>query len=194
MGIYAKAAENYVKAHCPSCQIITKDELFATAATNIPADVQDILRANPGIKWIICGDDYQAGFAVQGIQQAGVTGVSVLASGGSTPQLNDVRAGNSPYIADNLVSGVWAGWAGADEIIRLMLGKPAKDRRTAVPAPHTREHSTYKRSSGAYRHQFSDTVPQIMGRLAVGPGLKGEGGEARLPSSGYLTAKNGSAG
>ena len=126
VGIYAKAAQSYVKKNCPACKVTMKDELFATAATHIPADVQNVLRANPDIKWIICGYDYQAGFAVQGLKQAGVSGVSVVASGGSAPQLNQVRSGTSPYVADQLVSGVWAAWTGADEAMRLILGQHVK--------------------------------------------------------------------
>jgi ribose transport system substrate-binding protein len=126
VGVYVNAAKAYLAKNCPACKVTVKDELFANAATHIPGDVADILRANPGIKWIIAGYDYQAGFAVQGLRQAGLTGVNVVASGGSPPQLNMVRAGNSPYIADQLVSGTWAGWAGADEAMRLILKMPVK--------------------------------------------------------------------
>jgi ABC-type sugar transport system substrate-binding protein len=126
VGIYANAAKGYLNKNCPACQVVVKDELFASAATNIPADVQNIIRANPGIKWIVAGYDYQAGLAVQGLQQAGITDVKVVASGGNAPQLNQVRSGDSPYVADQLISGVWAGWVGADLSMRLMLHVPVK--------------------------------------------------------------------
>ena len=125
------AQVQYFKDHCPDCKVTVKNEQLATLATSVPADTQSILRANPDIKWILPAYDYLGGFVVQGLKQGGITDVSVVGADAVAQQLDQIRAGES-YVADVGETPVWCGWAGADEIMRLMLGKDAPNEEIPV--------------------------------------------------------------
>jgi ribose transport system substrate-binding protein len=126
-----EAQVQYFKDHCPACKVTVKNEQLATLATSVPADTQSILRANPDIKWILPAYDYLGGFVVQGLTQGAITGVSVVGADAVSQQLDQIRAGGA-YVADAGETPVWCGWAGADEIMRLMLGKSASNEEIPV--------------------------------------------------------------
>lgn len=125
------AQVQYFKDHCPNCKVTVKNEQLATLATAVPADTQSILRANPDIKWILPAYDYLGGFVVQGLSQGGLTDVSVVGADAVPQQLDQIRQGTS-YVADVGETPVWCGWAAADAIMRLMLGKPAPNEEIPV--------------------------------------------------------------
>lgn len=125
------AQVQYFKDHCPDCKVTVKNEQLATLATSVPADTQSILRANPDIKWILPAYDYLGGFVVQGLQQGALTGVNVVGADAVSQQLDQIRSGPY-YVADVGETPVWCGWAAADAIMRLMLGKDAPNEEIPV--------------------------------------------------------------
>ncbi len=126
-----EAQQAYFAANCPACKVTVKNEQLANLPTSVPADTQSILRANPDIKWILPAYDYLGGFVVQGLQQAGTTDVSVVGADAVSQQLDQIRKG-TPYVADVGETPVWCGWAAADEIMRLMLGKSVTNEEIPV--------------------------------------------------------------
>lgn len=126
-----EAQQAYFAQNCPACKVTVKNEQLASLATAVPADTQSILRANPDIKWILPAYDYLGGFVVQGLQQAGTTDVSVVGADAVSQQLDQIRKG-TPYVADVGETPVWCGWAAADEIMRLMLGKTVSNEEIPV--------------------------------------------------------------
>jgi len=126
-----EAQVQYFKDHCPACKVTVKNEQLATLATSVPADTQSILRANPDIKWILPAYDYLGGFVVQGLTQGAITGVSVVGADAVSQQLDQIREGGA-YVADVGETPIWCGWAAADEIMRLMLGKTASNEEIPV--------------------------------------------------------------
>jgi len=126
-----QAQVQYFKDNCPGCKVTVKNEQLATLATSVPADTQSILRANPDIKWILPAYDYLGGFVVQGLTQGAITGVSVVGADAVSQQLDQIRAGGA-YVADAGETPVWCGWAAADEIMRLMLGKSVSNEEIPV--------------------------------------------------------------
>lgn len=126
-----EAQVQYFKDHCPACKVTVKNEQLATLATSVPADTQSILRANPDIKWILPAYDYLGGFVVQGLTQGAITGVSVVGADAVNQQLDQIRTGGA-YVADVGETPIWCGWAAADAIMRLMLGKAAPNEEIPV--------------------------------------------------------------
>jgi ribose transport system substrate-binding protein len=68
---------------------------------------------------------------VQGLKQAANTDVKVVGADAVDQQLDQIRKGES-YVADVGETPVWCGWAAADEIMRLMLGKSASNEEIPV--------------------------------------------------------------
>jgi ribose transport system substrate-binding protein len=129
--IRVDAQEQYFKDHCPDCKVTVKNEQLATLATSVPADTQSILRANPDIKWILPAYDFLGSFVVQGLNQGGIKDVSVVGADAVDQQLDQIRNGEH-YVANVGETPVWCGWAAADAVMRLMLGKDAPNEEIPV--------------------------------------------------------------
>lgn len=122
VGAVVKGGSEFFKKNCPECKVYTQVVQIATLPTTVPSDVATIIHAHPSIQWVQANFDYLAGFAVQGIKQAGFSNVSVVSGDAVNAQLDELRQGKLMKI-DVGASPVWVGWAAADLIIRIMLGQ-----------------------------------------------------------------------
>jgi ribose transport system substrate-binding protein len=122
VGAVVQGGSAYYKQNCPGCTVYTQVVQIATLPTTVPSDVATIIHAHPAIQWVQGNFDYLSGFAVQGINQAGFSNVSVVSGDGVNAQLDEVRQGNHMKI-DVGASPVWVGWSAADLIMRIMLGQ-----------------------------------------------------------------------
>jgi ribose transport system substrate-binding protein len=122
VGAVVKGGSEFLAQNCPACKVYTQVVQIATLPTTVPSDVATIIHAHPSIQWVQANFDYLAGFAVQGIHQAGLTGVNVVSGDAVNAQLDQLRQGNDIKV-DVGASPVWVGWAAADLIMRIMLGQ-----------------------------------------------------------------------
>ncbi len=119
---YGAGALAAVKRDCPGCKVTVQKVGLANASL-IPSQTSSALLSHRGINYVLPEFDAVLQAAAQGVQQAGYSKkVKIATSGGDLPALQQIKAGR--LAADVGEDFPYAGWADADEVIRMMLGKP----------------------------------------------------------------------
>jgi ribose transport system substrate-binding protein len=119
---YAAAEVARLKHECPACSIATQKIGLASAA-QVPSQTSSALLSHPGIQYVTPEFDALNQGVGQGIQQAGYAHkVKVVSSAGDLPALQAIKSGQ--LSAEVGESFPYEGWANADEVMRMMLGKP----------------------------------------------------------------------
>ena len=119
---YGAAAQAAFKRDCPGCKVTVQKVGLANASL-IPSQTSSALLSHPDTNYVLPEFDAVLQPVSQGVQQAGyVKKVKLATSGGDLPALQQIKAGR--LAADVGEDFPYAGWADADEVIRMMLGKP----------------------------------------------------------------------
>lgn len=107
---------------CPGCQIAIQ-KIGLASASQVPSQTSSALLSHPGIQYVTPEFDALDQAVGQGIQQAGFAHkVKVVTSAGDLPALQAIKAGQlSVDVGEDFP---YEGWANADEVMRMMLGKP----------------------------------------------------------------------
>lgn len=114
-----------LKSVCPSCSLSTVNVNPTDWATKLQTTVEGSLSSNPNINYILPVFDSMAEFIAPAIVASGKSGQVHIASFNGTPAILDmIRTGNvvTMDVGEN-TSDVAA--AGLDQIMRVMLHKPA---------------------------------------------------------------------
>jgi ribose transport system substrate-binding protein len=127
---YGAAAQAAFKRDCPGCKV-TVQKVGLANANLIPSQTSSALLKNPGINYVLPEFDAVLQPVSQGVQQAGFTKkVKLGTSGGDLPALQQVKAGR--LAAEVGEDFPYAGWADADEVMRMMLGMPVVTEHVPV--------------------------------------------------------------
>jgi ribose transport system substrate-binding protein len=127
---YGAAAQAAFKQDCPGCKV-TVQKVGLANANLIPSQTSSALLSHSGINYVLPEFDAVLQPVTQGIQQAGFTKkVKVATSGGDLPALVQVKAGH--LAAEVGEDFPYAGWADADEVMRMMLGMPVVTEHVPV--------------------------------------------------------------
>jgi ribose transport system substrate-binding protein len=121
------------KQLCPGCTLQTKGVTIADWATDLGPTTSAALTADPNIDNVVLGFDSMAAFSDPAISQLGkASKVKVTTFDGSLEQMIDIK--NSDVVSTEIgVSVLGLGDLQANEILRLMAGKPAVDVGQDVP-------------------------------------------------------------
>ncbi|MFL5821891.1 MAG: sugar ABC transporter substrate-binding protein [Solirubrobacteraceae bacterium] len=120
----AYSAQEVARLHklCPSCQVVSQKIGLANASM-VPSQTSSALLSHPGIQYVTPEFDALNQGVAQGIQQAGYANkVKLVSSAGDLPALQAIKSGQ--LSAEVGESFPYEGWANADEVMRMMLGKP----------------------------------------------------------------------
>jgi ribose transport system substrate-binding protein len=127
---YAAHAQTIFRRDCPGCQVIIQKVGLANA-TLIPSQTSAALLKHPGIQYVIPEFDAVLQPVGQGIQQtASNPHVKVVTAAGDLPALQQIKAGR--LALDVGEDFPYAGWADADEVMRMMLGMPVVTEHVPV--------------------------------------------------------------
>lgn len=119
---YAAAAEATFHHDCPACKVTIQKIALANASL-VPSQTSSALLRHPSINYVLPEFDAVLQGVGQGIQQSGFAKrVKVATSAGDLPALQEIKAGR--LALDVGQDFPYEGWADADEVIRMMLGKP----------------------------------------------------------------------
>ncbi len=119
------------KHNCPSCKITVQKVALANASL-IPSQTSSALLHNHGINYVVPEFDAVLQPVSQGIQQTGAAAnkVKIGTDGGDLPALQELKAGRlGAEVGEDFP---YAGWADADEVMRMMLGMPVVTEHVPV--------------------------------------------------------------
>jgi ribose transport system substrate-binding protein len=127
---YGAGAVAEFKHNCPSCTITVQKVGFANASL-IPSQTSSALLRNHSINYVVPEFDAVLQPVSQGIQQAGSANkVKIGTDGGDLPALQELKAGRlGAEVGEDFP---YAGWADADEVMRMMLGMPVVTEHVPV--------------------------------------------------------------
>jgi ribose transport system substrate-binding protein len=127
---YAAHAEAIFHHDCPRCKVAVQKVGLANA-TLIPSQTSAALLKHQGIQYVIPEFDAVLQPVGQGIQQSSSSQhVKVVTAGGDLPALQEIKAGRLALDAGE--DFPYAGWADADEVMRMMLGMPVVTEHVPV--------------------------------------------------------------
>jgi ribose transport system substrate-binding protein len=127
---YAASAEAVFRRDCPGCKV-TVQKVGLANATLIPSQTSAALLKNPGIQYVVPEFDAVLQPVGAGIQQtSSAQHVKVVTAGGDLPALQEIKAGRVALDAGE--DFPYAGWADADEVMRMMLGMPVVTEHVPV--------------------------------------------------------------
>ncbi|HZU59370.1 MAG TPA: substrate-binding domain-containing protein, partial [Solirubrobacteraceae bacterium] len=119
---YDAATEAVFKHDCPACQLSVQ-KIGVANATLAPSQTSSALLSHPNTQYLLPEFDALLQGVLQGVQQSGFAQkVKVATSAGDLPALQQIKAGRLSL--DVGESFPYGGWAEADEVMRMMLGKP----------------------------------------------------------------------
>lgn len=116
---------------CPDCELIVERFAVATFAQDLPGRVQNVLRREPDIGWLVAGFGAQVRYIIQGMRQGGADDVRLVAVSAEPENLELIEDGEM-LEADIGVPTDWLGWAQVDELGRLMAGADPAGQRIPV--------------------------------------------------------------
>ena len=114
---YVVNSEAIYKKYCPACKIVVK-QISESAAAQMASATSSFLLADPGATYYYTEFEDSLQPALQGIQTSNRTGISLSVAGGTVDGLGLLAKG-SPVKAVVAVDQTYAGWALADEILRM---------------------------------------------------------------------------
>ncbi len=125
-------ATKEIAALCPSCSSTSQTVDITTAATKVAPQVATLLRSHPNINYLFPVYDQIVPYTNSAIKQVRPS-VKVVSHDGVYAQLDAVRAGNTPQIADISFPPIqWIGWELVNASVRVILNQPPGN--TEIPA------------------------------------------------------------
>lgn len=119
---YAANAEAIFRRDCHGCSV-TIQKVGLASANLIPSQTSAALLKHSGIQYVIPEFDAVLQPVSQGITQTSSSAhLKVATAGGDLPALEEIKAGR--VALDVGEDFPYAGWADADEVMRMMLGMP----------------------------------------------------------------------
>ena len=106
------------KQYCPSCKVTVK-QIQEAAASQMASDTSSFLLADPSATYYYTEFEDSLQPALQGIQSSNKSSVSLSVAGGSVFGLGLLAKGTGPVRAVVAVDQTYAGWALADQILRM---------------------------------------------------------------------------
>lgn len=116
---------------CPDCELIVERFSVATFAQDLPGRVQNVLRREPDVGWLVAGFGAQVRYIIQGMRQGDADDVRLIAVS-AEPENLELIADGEMLEADIGVPTDWLGWAQVDELGRLMAGADPAGQRIPV--------------------------------------------------------------
>jgi ribose transport system substrate-binding protein len=127
---YAAHAQATFRRDCPGCTVAIQKVGLANASL-IPSQTSAALLKHPGTQYVLPEFDAVLQPVSAGIQQsASSQHVKVVTAGGDLPALQQIKAGRLAMDAGE--DFPYAGWADADEVMRMMLGMPVVTEHVPV--------------------------------------------------------------
>jgi ribose transport system substrate-binding protein len=109
--------------HCPGCKL-TVIKTTAEQLNLLPAEVDTALVQHPGIDYAFPEFDEDTGATISGLQQSPVgKHVKISSATALLPDLQRIKDGSWQY-ADAGNNPAFVGWAGLDQLMRMMLKMP----------------------------------------------------------------------
>lgn len=125
-----RAAVSELRGLCPGCQMATQKVGLANLQL-VASQTSSALLAHPDVSYVLPEFDAVLQEVEQGIQQAGYASkVRVVTAAGDLDGLQMVKAGR--LAADVGQDFPYEGWADADEILRMMLGRPIVEEHVPI--------------------------------------------------------------
>jgi ribose transport system substrate-binding protein len=115
---YVVNSQAIYKKDCPSCTVVVK-QISQSAAAQMASATSSFLLADPDADYYYTEFEDSLQPAIQGIQTSNRTGINLSVAGGSVNGLGLLAKGSSPVKAVVAVDQTYAGWALADEILRM---------------------------------------------------------------------------
>jgi ribose transport system substrate-binding protein len=113
------------KKLAPNISVTVHDVLVSKLATDIPSVTQTELRRDSKIEWVLPTYDAQAVYVVPAIKQANLANKVKVVSSDNVSSNLDWVAKSEVQVFDVGPPDHWIGWAGMDNVVRGILGKPA---------------------------------------------------------------------
>ena len=120
---YIVNAQAIFHQECPGCKVTVKQITEAGAAQWASA-TSSFLLADPSANYYYTEFEDSLQPAVQGIQTSNRTSISLSVAGGTVDGLGLLAKGNGPVRAVVAVDQTYAGWALADQILRMATKTP----------------------------------------------------------------------
>jgi ribose transport system substrate-binding protein len=104
--------------YCPSCKVVVK-QISQSDAAQWASDTSSFLLSNPNANYYYTEFEDSLQAAMQGIQTSNRTSINLAVAGGSTDGLGLLAKGSGPVKAVVAVDQTYAGWALADQVLRM---------------------------------------------------------------------------
>jgi ribose transport system substrate-binding protein len=119
---YITNAEAVYKRYCSGCTVTVKPVTATSTQTEIASQVSSNLLSHPSATYYYTEFEDSLQPTIEGIQQSSKTGISLSEAGGTVDGLGLLAKGSDGMQAVVTVDEAYAGWALADEALRLGAG------------------------------------------------------------------------
>jgi len=115
---YVNSSLSIYKQYCPGCKITVK-QISQSAAAQMASDTSSFLLTDPSATYYYTEFEDSLQPALQGIQTANRSAINLSVAGGSVFGLGLLAKGTGPVRAVVAVDQTYAGWALADQVLRM---------------------------------------------------------------------------
>jgi ribose transport system substrate-binding protein len=115
---YVTSSLAIYKQYCPACKVVVK-QISESAASQMASATSSFLLSDPSATYYYTEFEDSLQPALQGIQTSNRTSINLSVAGGSVDGLGLLAKGSGPVKAVVAVDQTYAGWALADEILRM---------------------------------------------------------------------------
>jgi ribose transport system substrate-binding protein len=115
---YIVNSQAIYKQDCPNCKVVVK-QISQSDAAQWASATSSFLLSNPNANYYYTEFEDSLQAAIQGIQTSNRTSINLAVAGGSTDGLGLLAKGSGPVKAVVAVDQTYAGWALADQILRM---------------------------------------------------------------------------
>ena len=115
---YIVNAQSIFQKDCPGCKIVVK-QITESGAAQWASATSSFLLADPSADYYYTEFEDSLQPAVQGIQTSNRTNINLSVAGGTVDGLGLLAKGDGPVRAVVAVDQTYAGWALADEVLRM---------------------------------------------------------------------------
>ena len=117
------------------CEIVIEEVDFSNLNASIPPQIAALAQKNPEAVWFIAQFDVLALPMLLGLEDAGISGIKMIGHDGAFANLDLVRSGDSPQIADMAWSPAPVqGYRMMDAMLRALLGLEIDMTGAALPS------------------------------------------------------------
>ena len=123
---YIVNAQAILQKDCPGCTVTVK-QITESGAAQWASATSSFLLADPSADYYYTEFEDSLQPAVQGIQTSNRTSINLSVAGGTVDGLGLLAKGNGPVRAVVAVDQTYAGWALADQVLRMATKTPPVD-------------------------------------------------------------------